>query len=652
MKDILKKVYRDLKYSARRYSKLHKAIKDDFKFANGEQWEESDVAELRRAGIKALTINKIKPIIKLITGIERQSKSDYVGLPEGGEDTIVGNMVTKLLKNISKCSSLSTKTSIQFKNGAIGGVAYIEPYIDYSYDLINGTLKFNTVSGTDVFPDPDGKEYDLSDHKFLIKITKDLSREDLELLFPDQKKKIDNVVQGKIDFSTIENIEAHIQGTDYPELSEGERYENELKEKTYDLIDYYYKELRPAYYIADTQSGVIKEVESKEKAEEIASQIETMQVIEKKVPAIMHYQVVGKEVFYDDVAWSYPRWKKYPIIPFFAEYNTEDMDDKSLSIQGVVRVIKDLQEEFNKRRTQELRHLNASANSGFDIEEGQLSPEGLAHLKKYGSSPGFVVERRKGSPPLGRITPMPLSQGHRQLAEENAEDLKQASGVNPDLLANDSGSDSGRAILLKQRQGLVMVQEMLDNYGITKKLIGQFMLSQLKEIFTVESALRVIGDDYIKEVFTVPVTSIIQRGLDKIAEGKDNEITELEKANMLQYPNNSKDNPVVDENNQLVPAIDFDEAIRMVNQVLNDSELGKYDVSIGEGAFNETVRLSNFLSLTELAQQGVPIPPKALIEMSLIPEDEKKKIIAEMEMQQQIQMQQAQANQQKAEQTQ
>jgi hypothetical protein len=47
---------------------------------------------------------------------------------------------------------------------------------------------------------------------------------------------------------------------------------------------------------------------------------------------------------------------------------------------------------------------------------------------------------------------MPLSQGHAQLAEENAQDLKEASGVNPDLLATDSKSQSGRAILLKQRQ--------------------------------------------------------------------------------------------------------------------------------------------------------------------------------------------------------
>ena len=421
-KDILRKVYKDLKYSSSKYSKLHRAIKNDFKFAQGEQWDEDDVETMRKAGRTALTINKIKPIIKLITGIERQSKSDYIGLPEGGEDTIIGNIVTKLLKNISKCGNLAAKASIQFKNGAIGGISYIEPYLDYSHDLINGVLKFKSISGADVYPDPDGKEYDLSDHKFVIKVTKDLSKDDLELLFPDDVKKIDKIVNGKISLEGMQIVQSGNQVLDYPDTNDGlsgNDSDDEDKPDGFDLIDYYYKSLRTAYYIADKQSGTIQEAVDKEEAERIAGQIETAVVIEKKVPAIKHYQVVGLTVMYDGDAWSYPRHKGYPIFPFYAEFNTEDVNDKELSIQGIVRSIKDLQLEFNKRRTQELVHLNSSANSGFDIEKGQLDAKALNHLKKYGSSPGFVVERKKGSPPLARITPMQLSQGHRQLAEEN-----------------------------------------------------------------------------------------------------------------------------------------------------------------------------------------------------------------------------------------
>jgi len=259
-----------------------------------------------------------------------------------------------------------------------------------------------------------------------------------------------------------------------------------------------------------------------------------------------------------------------------------------------------------------------------------------------------VIVRKKGSNPLIRITPMPLSQGHAQLAAENAQDLKEASGVNPDLLANDSQSQSGRAILFKQRQGLVMVQEMLDNFSETKKLIGRFILSQFKELFTVESAMRILGDSYIAETFKTPVNIILERGLQKVEEGKENEISQLEGATMLQYPNMSSDQPIVDERNQLVTTTDFDTAFQTINNILNDAELNKYDIAIGEGPYQDTIRLANFMDLKDLAQQGVPIPPNVLIEMSMIPPNEKKGILNQLEAQAAAQAQATQMEQKKS----
>lgn len=633
----ISKIYKDLKYSSTKLNKLHRHIKEDFKFAQGNQWTQDDVETLRKAGVKALTINKIKPIIKLVTGLERQSKSDYQAFPEGGEDLVTADIATRLMKNVVKNSSAALKMSEVFKHGVVGGMCFIEPYIDYSFDLINGDLKFKKISGTDVYLDPDFQEYDLSDCKYVIKISKDLSKEDLELLFPDEKRKINDITSGKINFDTlISDGEPHIQGLDYPH--ESNTTEVDVIEQTYDLVDYYYKQLDTKYYVVVADKGIVKDAENKEEAVLLAGQLNG-QVVAKTVPVIYHAQVCGDQILYDDVCWTYPRWKSFPLIPYFAELITEDLDDWSLKCQGVVRVIKDLQEEYNKRRTQELRHLNASANSGFDIEDGQLDDENLEKLKKYGSSPGVVVVRKKGSLPLTRITPMPLSQGHAQLAEENAQDLKEASGVNPDLLANDSQSQSGRAILFKQRQGLVMVQEMLDNFSETKKLVGRFILSQFKELFTVESAMKILGDSYISETFKTPVNIILERGLQKINDGKEDEVTQLEGATMLQYPQNASDQPIVDETNQLVTAVDFDTAIETINNILNDAEIGKYDVAIGEGPYQDTIRLANFMDLKDLAQQGVPIPPNVLIEMSMIPPNEKKGILNQLQAQAQAQMQ-------------
>ena len=620
---------RDLKYAVDKLSKLHRQIKEDFEFEQGLQWDPKDVTELKEAGILALTINKIKPIVKLLTGIERQSRNDFKAFPEGGEDEITSDVVNRLLKNVSKNSRIQVKHSEQFKNGSIGGMCFIEPYIDYSFDLINGDLKWKKISGRDIYFDPDFQEYDLSDCKFIIKITKDLTKDDLYILFPDDEKKIDKISDGKINIDKLQGVESiNVPLTsEYYKADRAGEIEQDDSVDRYDLADYYYKEMRTRYYVAIPQRGIMKEFDDEETANEFISQIGEGQILKRNVPVIMHAQVIGETEFYNDVCWSYPRWKSYPIIPYFAELITEDLKDYDLKIQGIVRGIKDLNLEYNKRRTQELRHLNSSANSGFDIEEGQMSPEEEVKLKRFGSSPGVVIKRKKGTPPISRIQPMALSQGHSQLAAENAQDLKEASGVNPDLLANDSQSQSGRAILFKQRQGLQMIQEMLDNFGETKRLTGKFILSQLSELFTVESAMRVLGDAFIVDNFTVPTSVVLDRALGKVREDKEGELTELENSILLQYPNQPEGKPIVDEMNNLVTMVDYDSAILLINKILSDSEIGKYDIEIGEGPFEETIRMANFMDLKELATQGVPIPPQSLIEASMLPGSDKKKIL-------------------------
>lgn len=637
MKDIISKIYCDLKYSSQKMDSLRKKIKEDFEFELGKQWSDEDTQELEKAGVKALTINKIKPIIKLLSGIERQSKSDFKAFPEGSEDSIVAEIVSRLIKNVVKNSMLEIKFSEQFKNGCIGGMCFLEPYIDYSFDMINGDMKFKKISPLDIYIDPHFKEYDLSDSKFIIKVTSDLIKDDLLMLFPDKKKQIESIGNGKINFDNIGDGTPHVQSNDYRPLSSGKSYSLEEKgEPLYDLIDYYYRELGKRYFVVISDKGIVEEIEDNDTAEDFNKKFGGV-IIERNVPVIMHAQVCGGELLYNGVAWSYPRYRMFPLIPFFAELITENLDDLSVTIQGIVRGLKDLNLEYNKRRTQELRHLNASANSGFEIEENQLTAEEEDKLKRFGSSPGIVIKRRQNSPPIGRITPMPLSQGHAQLAAENAQDLKEASGVNPDLLANSSQSQSGRAILLKQRQGLVMIQEILDNFSVTKKITGKFILTQLPEIFNLEATKRVLGNAFIYDNFNVPVNLILDRGLTKIEEGRDKELTDLERETMLSYPSVQKGQPITDEQGNLVTVVDMDSADEIITGVLNNKELSKYDIAIGEGVYQDTIRLANFMDIKELAQQGVPIPPNVLIELSMIPESNKKGIMKQLQAQMQAQ---------------
>lgn len=601
----VEQVYADLKIALDYFTPIFKAMKKDFEFAMGKQWNPDDISTLERVGVKALTINKIKPMVKLITGIERQSRSDYKAFPEGTEDELLSEISTRLLKNVAKQSRLKHKKSEQFKDGMIGGACYIEPFIDYTHDLLNGELKFRKVDAKRVLFDPASEEYDMSDGKFLIKLTLGISKDDLLMLFP--KSKVEKIEQAKIDITGGEDTTLQLR--DYPDVKgmESEKNAKDNDPEAYDLIEYYYKSPIEVYYVVSQSQGVMMDTENEVEANQFIAmnQLIDASIVTKRTYEIRLKQVVGKTEMTDERAQTYPRWKAYPLFPFFAERMTIDADDSELTIQGIVRGLRDLQEEYNKRRTQELRHLNSSVNSGMIIPKDALDATNKKNLKDFGSTPGVKIyydpEKAGGTSPSNwKILPTPLSQGHAQLAAENAQDIKEASGVNPDLLANDSASQSGRARLLMQRQGLVMVQEALDNYAQTSELIGRFILSQLGEVYTIETAMMVLGDGFIKDNFRKPVFDM-------------------------------EANPQLGADGRLETEPDFEMAKLLVNKVLTDTAIGKYDVTIGEGTFNETIQMANFATLMEMAKGGIQIPPEVLVSESLLSAGQKEKIIENIE---------------------
>lgn len=582
-------IYDDFKTSHKYFTPLYDEMKLDAEFELGKQWTDDQLNKLAEKGVKGLMINKIRSIIKILTGIERQNKSDLVAFPEGEEDGVTADIVTKLLKNVVKRGKADRRLSQQFKSGSVKGAAYLEPYIDYSQDLLNGEMKFARLNARRVYPDPNFKEYDMSDCRYIIKYTPNLTKEQIEELFPDSDK-VQDLQPTRVNFNSEDYLDHEDDGDDK---------QSETAVRGYDLIEYYYKKPVKKYYIADRVAGRVEEAPDAVTALRYWEANEGVEIITKIQPEIRLCRIVGKTKMDDDVASSYPRWKQFPIIPFFAEWNDDEDIEVEYRFQGIPRQLRDVQFELNKRRTQSLHHLNTSANSGWLTPKGSWTDPDM--VRKFGSTPGVNLEydASKGKPE--RITPAPLSQAHEFLAQENAQDIKEMSGVNPDLLANDSQSQSGRAILLKQKQGLIMVQEMLDNFSETKKMLGSFILSQLGEIYTVEEAIRVCGDKFIKATFERPQIDP--------ATGQ----------------------PALDERGELVLAVDEEEVKAVFQKILNDAELGNYDVSIGEGAYSETVKIANYSMLLDLVEKGFPIPPDVLVEESLLPNSSKDKIISALQ---------------------
>jgi|26BtaG_2_1085354.scaffolds.fasta_scaffold01347_4 hypothetical protein len=589
----IEKVEKDYRRAGRFGKKWRKEALEDVKFCLGEQWEKEIKDKIESQGRPALTLNIIRPNIRLVSGYQRDSKSSIKAYPEGGEDELTSEIVTLLLKNVIKRSKAENMLSEAFETCITArGKSFIEPYVDYTYDLLNGSLQFNVLDGWEVRLDPNSIKYDLSDGRFMTK-EKKLTKEEIIELFPDKEKDIENGIGLPLadDEGTKDEDDILEAGEDYPDTEEMDKdLPVEEDEKTYKYLEYFYKKYATRYLAISVKKNIAKFFPTKRRAHRhlVGEEKELRtgdKVIEKKIPEIWKVSSVGKVILDDSLSDGYPNWRGFPLIPLFGWYSAVGkrvLKREDLAYQGIVSGLRDPQMEKNKRRSQSLHIINVIANRGWKAEEGSwVNPE---QVKKFGSTPGVTLYYKKGKAEPKELQPGGVPSAHIYFEEKSEEDIKLISGINPDMLSVEDKTTSGRAIALRQAQGLKILKPLFDNLAWTQELLGKYIVSQLSELFTVDKALRVLGGEFLDKHFR--------------------------------------------RNETDTPEIIAGAAGAMVQQILNDPDLCNYDISIGQGLESPTERYAQYSGLMELAEKGIPIPPQILIEYSDIPESAKKEILA------------------------
>lgn len=616
--------------------------REDVLFALGQQWDKEKAEKLKKLGVEPVTDNRIKPNIMLLTGLERQNRSEFKAFPEGEEDTIKAEIATALFKNSMKVSDYQYKASEAFKDGVTCGESYLELYLDNTNSLINAKPCWKKVDSECVFPEPGFKEYDFSDAKYVYKFSKGICKEDLIGMYPEKQMEIEAIESSELSLdSELSSGETHLQKKDYGKESNSF---SDTKKKGFDLIERYYKKWVMVAYVGDLETGEVQKSDSIEKAESFVNdhvqQIQQAResfirqeqinlaldplyqgnqepnfgnenkykIFKKYEPEIWVYAVTPglREPLADEKAWFFPKWKGWPIIPFYADFVSIPLkgEESKLLFQGIVNGVKGSQKIHNSSETLMMMHLNGAANSGWLSEEKTWTDPEM--VKEFGSSPNVNLTYKEGKPAPQRIFPMPLSSAHDNLSQRSAEAIKAELGINADLLAvQEGGSQSGRAIALRQRQGLLMVQLMFDNLARTKQICGRFQLTQLGEIYDTETAKKVLGDSFLTKNFPPVMEMIFDEATGQTTE-----------------------QPITDMNTGEPMKYDTEMAELAIAEVLK-GDLAQYDVAIGEAVASETMKLANAAELQELANKmpGL-IPPDLLVEESQLSNSTKGRILS------------------------
>ena len=465
-------------------SEWRKLAREEYDFVRGKQWSEDDKAALTEKGRPALTINKIRPHLNILSGYQRVNRYEVNFEPRTSDDFESCELRKGVTKYIMDNCDYNDVESAVFMDGIIGGIGWFHVFYNWDYTAMEGEIDIERISPFDIYTDPEARKPDYSDGKFLCR-AKWVDKDELCDIYPEHT---DDILSEFRRYDMDEK-EADMVGT------EPLWYNRDLKKVR--LIECWYKEreMETRYMMAD---GTISDV---------PPPIPTVIASPFQVPVDkVRLAVIMGDIKLEEMDSPYQHGF-FPFVPFtLYHYGEGDVPC------GVVRDVKDPQREINKKRSQILHILNTQGNSGLITETTAMTEEQQERYRKYGSKPGAIIEVNDGTLAGGRIREIQPSAppvGLIQSAQESEADIPKITGINESMLGISSPQQSGRAIELNQRQAVTNIAPFFDNLRKSKRAIVQQLWGYkghkglIPQYYTEEKVFRIVGKTGEEQFVTV-----------------------------------------------------------------------------------------------------------------------------------------------------
>ena len=452
---------------------------EDYGFVAGKQWSDEELQQFQKDHRPAITINRIKPLMNILSGYQRLNRYDIDFLPRTSDDLQICEVRKGLTKYILDQSDYDSQEAHAFLDAVIGGVGWLDVGYEYNEDGDDGEAYVRREDPFGIYVDPEAHKPDFSDAKHIFR-AKWVDKDELALAYPEHKAA----------------IEAQYHVYDTAEKHEGEHadpiwYKRDLKKVR--LVECWYKIKKPVTLYTLSDGTVIPQSEMKIDYM-LQGMVENWQTVNKTQVRCCVFMDV---ILLEDIESPY-KHGCLPFVPIICyHYGAGDIP------AGVVRDLKDPQREINKRRIQELHILNNSGDGGGFIEEDAMTEAQWKEFEVEGTTPGHFQKVRPQALSMGKIQPRQPSNPPAAVIQAEAQatqDLTAISGINEALMGTDIPSQSsGRAIELKQKQAITHIAPMFDHLRKAKKVVAFLLWGKrgkqgiVPQFYTANKVYRIEG---------------------------------------------------------------------------------------------------------------------------------------------------------------
>lgn len=468
--------------------KWREQAKEDIEFYAGQQWNSKDVEKLKEQDRPAITLNKIRSTVNLLSGYQRLNRYDPSFLPRTAADLEkckVAEGVTRYLFDMERFDSIESRVAL---NAYLTGRGWYYVSYEWDWETMEGDINIECLSPFDVYLDPECTKSDLSDAEY-VHFARWVPKEKIKRLFPEAAE----IVDGLLSRYDQDEQEAEFVGAS-PIWHATQTHKARLVTTWYRTYETQINwRLPDGTYIEDKEADDwIRIIAERHEAKKGRIRVATY---------------LG-DLLLEDMYSPYEHGR-FPFVMCPAYWLGEG-DTPA----GVVRDLKDPQRELNKRRSQFLHILNTMANRGWLVEKGSMAPDDKRALEEGGSTPGKVIEYNGANKPEPFATDQ-IPSAFFQIDAQSLNDMREISGVNEAMMGLSPASQSGRAKELDQRQAVVQITQLFDELKAAKRRVlellwgGRKRKGLVQQFYTEPRVFRIITDTGQQDFIQVntPVTA-------------------------------------------------------------------------------------------------------------------------------------------------
>lgn len=447
----------------------------DNRFKVGDQTLWNDIyGNLPAFRRRQFTFNRIRRIVNMITGHQRQNRKSTIVQPVEGSDQQTADQFSKLMFHVNTRGNVLSTISDAFEGAITTGMNLMSVWMDYRNDPVNGDIQVDNVNYNAYIIDPFFKRMDLSDCNS-IWTRKYLSKKQAMCLLPGREDEI------KV-FNGIGNRDGKFQF-----MPEAYNYGMQ------DLLiydEFWYLDSRSQTLILDAQTGETMEWKGNDEDLELFLRAYPNIITTKaEIPTVKLAVILQGKVMYNGP--NPMGIDSYPFVPVWAYYEPQ-IPYFPLRVQGVVRGLRDAQFLYNRRRVIELDILESQINSGFYYKENALVNPNDVFLQGQGR--GLALKAEASMDDVRKIEPAQVPPSMIQLSELLGKEISEISGVNEELLGAADDDKAGILSMLRQGAGLTTLQILFDQLDFSQKLLGNICLRLVQQNWTPGKVQRIIAE--------------------------------------------------------------------------------------------------------------------------------------------------------------